>query len=703
MPTSPLAADGRGRARDALLALFLASAVVLAYAGTRTHGFVNFDDPEYVVENPRVAAGLTLAGARWAFTAVHSANWHPLTWLSHMLDCHLFGLDPGWHHVTNVALHALATVCLFAALRAMTDSPWRSAFVAALFALHPRNVESVAWISERKDVLSAVFWNATLWAYAGYARRATRGRYLAVAALLVCGLLAKPMVVTLPAVLLLLDVWPLGRVRPANGQGGARALVRAARPLVVEKLPLFALALVSAIVTFEAQRRSGAVATLEALPADVRLQNAAVAYVKYLWSLLWPADLAAFYPYRMPLPPAEVAASLLVLAAISALVVRLGVTRPYLLVGWLWYLGTLLPVIGIVRAGEQAMADRFTYLPAIGVFVAAVWGLADAVAHRPGARRALAAAACALLVAHAAATHAQAMRWRDSVTLFEHALRVTERNYLAHTNLAAALLERGDVSAAVEHAAAAAAVRPDDPKVLVTQGAALARAGQWEAAHAAYGRALDADPASALALLGRGVLLAQQERWPESESAYAEILRREPRHAKAHAGLGYVLAAQGRNDDAIAHYRAAIAADGGLIAARNGLALALEASGAPGDALAVWREAVQLAPEDTRLRFNLASALASRGQLAEAESEYRALLQLAPRRADARLALADVLAASGREAEARDELRSALESARASGDAALLRAVEQRLGSSAPAGDGDGGASPGRDGAGRGS
>ncbi|MEW6270860.1 MAG: tetratricopeptide repeat protein [Thermodesulfobacteriota bacterium] len=642
-------ARARARLRDVLLALLLASAVVLAYAGTRTHGFVNFDDPEYVYDNPPVTAGLTLDGVRWALTAVHSANWHPLTWLSHMLDCHLFGLDAGWHHVTNVALHALATVCLFGALRAMTLSPWRSAFVAALFALHPRNVESVAWISERKDVLSAACWTSAMWAYAAYARRATVARYAAVAALFVLGLLAKPMVVTLPAALLLLDLWPLGRARGAEPGAGSAATLRAWRPLVVEKLPLFALALASSIVTFEAQRRSGAVASLDVLPAVVRLQNAAVVYVEYLRSLAWPTGLAAFYPYRTAFPPGEVAGSVAVLLAISALAVRLRRTHPYVLVGWLWYLGTLVPVIGIVRAGEQAMADRFTYLPAIGVFVALTWAVADALARRPAARRVLAPVACALLVACALATRAQAAYWRDSVSLFEQALRTTQRNYLAHTNLAAALLERGDAAAALEHASAAAELRPDDPKILATRAAALAAAGRIDEADAAYAHALRADPGSPLALLGRGVVLAERQRWAEAEAAYRTLLAHEPGHAKAHAGLAFVLAAQDRREEAIAQYRAAIAADDRLVAAHNGLALALEASGRSDEALAAWGHGLRIAPDERRLRYNRASALASRGRLVEA-----------------------------------------LQDARLAGDPALLQAIEQRLAAQdavAPAGD----------------
>ena len=604
--------------RDLLLAVLLATSVLVAYAGVRQHDFVNFDDPEYVVQNRHVTSGLTFANVAWSLTAVHSANWHPLTWMSHMLDCSLHGLDPGGHHVTNVLLHALATVLLFFALRTMTGAPGRSAFVAALFALHPRNVESVAWISERKDVLSAVFWTGAMWAHAAYAQRSTLPRYLAVALLLALGLLAKPMVVTLPAALLLLDLWPLRRVRLAGIGDDATTDVRTPAPLAVpavvrEYAPLFAIALAAAIVTFLAQRSSGAVATLAALPLGFRLQNAVVTYAGYLWSLLWPTQLAVFYPYRT-LPVAEVSAALALLVALSVLAWRTRRTRPYLLVGWLWYLGTLVPVIGIVKAGDQAMADRFTYLPAIGIFLAATWAIANAASRDPRTRRALVPAAVLVAIACLLTTRRQVEHWRDSVTLFRHALAVTSRNHLAELNLAAALVERGDVAAGLEHARAAQALRPEDVKALATLGTALARSGHGDEAESAYRRALQSDPDSVLAWLGMAVLHAERQQWADAERAYAEVLRREPEHAKAHAGLGFVLSAQGRHADAIAHYRAAIAADAKLLQAYNGLALALEATGDGDEALRVLESALDRAPDEQRLRVTYDAMLQAHGR-----------------------------------------------------------------------------------------
>lgn len=687
------------RVRDLLLAVLLATSVLVAYAGVRQHDFVNFDDPEYVVQNRHVTSGLTVANVAWSLTAVHSANWHPLTWMSHMLDCSLYGLRPGGHHLTNVLLHALATVLLFCALRTLTGAPGRSAFVAALFALHPRNVESVAWISERKDVLSAVFWTGAMWAHAAYARRSTTARYLGVVALLVLGLLAKPMVVTLPAALLLLDVWPLRRLRVAGvgddagevgvpgdlardaaGAGGAR--LEPVRPLTTPELireygPLLAIVLAAAVVTFLAQRSSGAVATLAALPLGFRLQNVVVTYAAYLRSLAWPSGLAVFYPYRT-LPVAEVVVSLALLIALSALAWRTRRTRPYLLIGWLWYLGTLVPVIGIVKAGDQAMADRFTYLPAIGIFLAATWAVADAAARDPRARRALAPAALLVLAICLIATRAQVRHWRDSVTLFEHALAVTSQNHLAELNLASALVERGDVAAGLEHARAAQALRPDDVKVLTTLGTALARSGHGDEAEAAYQRALRQDPDSVLALLGRAVLLAERQQWQDAERAYGEVLRRVPEHAKAHAGLGFVLAAQGRHADAITQYRAAIAADDTLLQAYNGLALALEDGGARDEALRVLESALRRAPAEQRLRLNYAAMLVAGGRAPEAAQQYRDLLRAEPGNVAARIALADLLARSGHVDEARSELATAADAARARGDDATLREIQAR-------------------------
>jgi protein O-mannosyl-transferase len=664
--------------RDFFLALLLVTAVIFAYAQVRDFGFVNFDDGEYVYDNPRVAAGITRDGLVWAFTAVHSANWHPLTWLSHMLDCELFGLDAGWHHLTNVVLHGFSTLCLYGALCAMTAAPLRSAFVAALYAVHPLHVESVAWVAERKDVLSAFFWTSAMWAYAGYARQPSFRRYLGVAVLFVLGLLAKPMVVTLPAALLLLDVWPLGRT-PLTSSVGAPLPKRSYRALLVEKLPLFALSAIASAVTFQAQRGSGAMATLEALPIAIRVENAVVAYATYLWKTLSPAGLAVFYPYRNPLPLSEVLLSAGALLAISVLALRTFARHPYFLVGWLWYLGTLVPVIGLIRVGEQSSADRFTYLPHIGIFMAVAWGVPALVADRPRVRKWLAPLAIAIVVGCVLATRVQLDHWRNSATLFERALAVTERNHVAETNLAMALLEQDRVDEALEHARAAIGIRPRDPKVHVNLGAALVRKGEADDARAAYDRALAIDPANSMAHFDLALLLSEQGRWEESLQQYGEVLRIDPNYAKAHSGLGWVLARLGRTEEATSSFRAAIAIDPRLAPAWNGLALVLEKRGRHDEALEVWREALRVDPDDFRLRFNLASALGEHGRMDEAEGEYREILRRRPDLVDARVALAEVFAKRGLVGDATAELRTARADAQAAGRADLASAIDGRL------------------------
>jgi protein O-mannosyl-transferase len=662
-----------------LIALLLVTAVALAYAPVRSHGFVNLDDPEYVYDNPRVTAGLTGESVAWAFTAVHSANWHPLTWLSHMLDCELFGLDAGSHHLTSVVLHALASLCLFAALRAMTGARWPSAFVAALFALHPRNVESVAWISERKDVLSALFWTAAMWAYSGYVRRPAIGRYLAVVGLFALGLLAKPMVVTFPFALLLLDVWPLGRTSLAAPAGPIVLPTRSARTLVLEKLPLLALSAASAIVTFLAQSRSGAVTSLDLLPIGTRVANALVAYATYLWKTVSPTGLAVFYPYRNPVPTGEVVVSLIVLVAVSAVAIRAARRRPYLLVGWLWYLGTLVPVIGLVRAGEQSMADRFTYLPLIGIFLAVTWGALDLASRSAPLKKLLPPAAAGAILALTIATRGQVAHWRDSVTLFEHALAVTERNHLAELNLSAALAERGRMHDALVHAEEAVRLRPGEVRALVNRGVARAGIGDADGARASYQEALRADQSSTMAHLNLALLLAEQERWAEAGEEYDRVLRIDPAHAKAHAGLGWVLARQGRTEEAIAQYRIAVSLNPRLSAASNGLALGLEETGHRGEAVLVWQAALRLDPREGRLRHNLAAALNAAGRSREAEAEYRALIDLEPQHVEARMGLADLLVRLGRPSEAAAELRAARAAALGAGRGPAVSEIDARL------------------------
>jgi hypothetical protein len=451
-----------GRRVSLLLGAALALLTLAAYLPTLHNGFVNLDDGFYVTGNPQVREGITRASAAWALTANVANNWHPLTLLSHQLDCQLFGLDPAGHHATSLLLHLANTLLLFAVLRGMTGAVWRSAIVAALFAIHPAHVESVAWVAERKDVLSALFWILAMAAWMGYARRPSLGRYLLVALTMVLGLMAKPMVVTLPFALLLLDVWPLER----RGLGWKR--------LIAEKLPLLALSAAASLVTLRYQRTS--LAPLDLVPWSLRIANAAVSYAAYLGKLLLPRNLAVFYPIPLAIPVWQVAGAAALLAGLTALAVWKARRAPWLLIGWLWFLGTLVPVIGLVQVGRQAMADRYTYLPSIGLFVAIVWEIAALAGKR---RAILATAAAAIVALLAAGTWKQAGTWHDSVALYRHALAVTRGNYVSHVGLAKALVAKRDWKGAAEQYRAALALRPGLTEARAGLAAVL-RAGELQ-------------------------------------------------------------------------------------------------------------------------------------------------------------------------------------------------------------------------------
>ena len=447
-------------------------------SGLRNGFIAEYDDDEYILKNPRVRAGLTTAGAAWAFTSVgYAANWHPLTWLSHMADVELFGLEPRWHHLVSVLIHGANTALLFLLLRALTGRGLRSAFVAALFALHPLHVQSVAWAAERKDVLSTLFFFLTAGAYLRYLRRPGPLRYAALPAAYVLGLLAKPMLVSLPLVLLLLDFWPLGRLR-ATGAGGNRRRPPVA-PLLLEKLPLALLAAGSAALTLVAQQRAGGVSTLEQLPFAARAGNAAVALLQYVGLMLWPAKLAVLYPHPgLNLPLWQAAGAALLVAGATAAAVLLARRFPWGLTGWAWYLVTLGPVIGIVQVGTQAVADRYTYVPLVGLFLAASWGAAGFAASRRIPRALLAAPALLLLALLAALTARETRHWENGVALFSRAVAVTRDNPVARVNLGNALARSGRKKEAAAQYAEALRLSPSYPEAHANLGRVLAETGQ---------------------------------------------------------------------------------------------------------------------------------------------------------------------------------------------------------------------------------
>jgi len=548
------------RATLILIAVLLAAGVLVVYGQVGGFGFIRYDDELYVTANRHVQKGLGIEGIPWAFTSFEAGNWHPLTWLSLMLDHDLYGLNAGGYHWTNVILHLAAGLILFGALSGMTGSPWRSALAAGLFLVHPLHVESVAWVAERKDVLSGLFWMLGLWGYWRYAERPGWGRYGWVALFFVLGLMSKPMAVTLPLVLLLLDYWPLGRM-------GRVPLGR----LVLEKVPLLVLSAASSVVTFIAQQQGEAVATLKSLPFADRLANALVSYVAYLAKAVWPADLAVFYPHPGIWPLWQIALAVAVLVAISVLAWRLRRSSPYLIVGWLWFLGTLVPVIGLVQVGDQAMADRYTYLPLVGLGIMAAWGGAEAVERRPRRRVPTAALWTAVLVALLWVGHRQVQTWRDGLTLFGHDLAVTSGNYLAHNNLGVALMDRGDYPSAERHFLEALRIRPGLADARNNLGILRTLQGKNGEAALHFREVIRIRPDYPGARRRLGDLLLRAGQASEAIACYREALARTPDDPELHNNLAVALASEGRKGEAIGHLERALALRPGYGDARGNL------------------------------------------------------------------------------------------------------------------------------------
>ena len=572
----------KSRVMDLLVCLVLVAVTWAVFGQTLTHDFVNFDDHVYVYENPLVIRGFSIEGIIGAFTHTHARNWHPLTTLSHMLDCQLYGLNAGGHHLTNVILHTISVLLLFLVLKQMTGALWQSAFVAALFAIHPLHVESVAWIAERKDILSAVFFMLTLAAYARYARAPSAPRYLLVALLFAFGLMSKPMLVTLPFVLLLLDYWPIGRIGGQKSEVGSRL-----RRLITEKIPLFALSALSCIATLLTQRQGPN--AIDQLPFLWRLNNSFVSYVTYIWQMLWPARLAVFYPHpndRLPL--LEVTAAIAFLVGISLLVTYLRRTKPYLVTGWFWYLGMLVPVIGLVQVGEQAHADRYTYLPQIGLYIMIAWTVGDLLLESAlRVRGALVGVAAALaIVSLGMRAFGQASYWTNSEMLWNHTLTVTGENDVAHNNLGFLFLRRGELDKAISQFQAALNIRSRNTETHYSLGAALIQNNLGNA-------------------------LARKQLWDEAIDHLQEAVRLRPDYADAYFNLGSVLFQQGRIDQAIAQWQKALAIRPTDAEAHRSLASALRKEGKLKEAIAEYEQALNVVPEDTVALNNLAWILAT--------------------------------------------------------------------------------------------
>ncbi len=661
----PLRAKGwsfRRHGLELLISLVLLVATLAAFGQVRNHAFLNFDDDVYVTANRHVQSGLTLESVTWAFTRMHAGFWHPLTWLSHMLDCQLYGLNPSGHHLTNLVFHIASTLLLFLILKRMTGALWRSGLVAALFALHPLRVESVAWVAERKDVLSTFFWMVTMGAYVRYVERPKLNRYLLVLLFFALGLLSKPMLITLPFVLLLLDYWPLGRFQFGQPSGHHRSNTvklkdsgdqrSFALRLVLEKAPFFGLVAVSSFLTFLAQRSAGAVTSLQSLPLESRVANALVSYVSYIEKMIWPRHLAVFYPYQEVLPIWKVVGSGLFLVCISILVIRVVRRHPFLVVGWLWYLGTLVPVIGLVQVGMQAMADRFTYIPLIGLFVMVAYGVPDLLAGWRHRRVVLSVSAGLLLSLLMIATKSQVKHWQDDTTLFKHSLDVTSNNYLCHTNLGVALARQGKIEEAVAHYVEALRIQPDFVEAHNNLGIALAGQGKIEEAIAHYVEALRIQPDFVGAHTNLGVALAGQGKIEEAIAHYVEALRIQPDYVEARNNLGVALAGQGKIQEAIAHYREALRIAPEFAKTHYNLGVALAGQGRIQEAIARYVEALRIQPDYVEAHNNLGVALAGQGRIQEAIAHFAEALRIQPDFVEAHNNLGVALAGQGRIQEA---------------------------------------------------
>jgi len=592
---------------EGVICLFLIIATLAVYWQVGNHEFVDFDDNGYVTENRHVQSGLTPDSVIWAFTSTHACNWHPLTWLSHMLDCQIYGLSPGGHHFTNVILHILNSILLFLIFRRMTGALWKSAFIAALFALHPLHVESVAWVAERKDVLSTFFWMLTMGVYVFYTERPGIKIYLITVLLFALGLMAKPMLVTLPFVLLLLDYWPLGRFKFRQQESTVSNSTKkfSNSNLVWEKTPFFVLAAVSSIVTFFVQQGGGAVRSFDVLPLFIRVSNALVSYISYIGNMFWPYHLAVLYPHNSVLAGWKIAGACLLLVFVSFMAVRTMKQFPYILVGWLWYLGTLVPVIGLVQVGSQAMADRYTYIPLIGLFVMIAWGVPDFLERWQYRRTILAISAGCILSVLTMVTWMQLQYWQNSISLFEHTLNVTTDNFVMHNNMGLALQEQGKTDEAIAHYTEALLIQPNYVDVHNNLGIVLVKQGKVDEAIGHYAKALRIKPDYSEAHYNLGIALQKQGKINRAIAHFNRAIKIQPDYAKAHNNLGNILAMQDRMDEAIDHYISALKIKPDYSEAHYNLGNALVTQGRMDEAIGHYSEALRINPGDEDTGANL--------------------------------------------------------------------------------------------------
>ncbi|MHC4646155.1 MAG: tetratricopeptide repeat protein [Planctomycetota bacterium] len=637
--------------RTGFLILSICFALVLSTAlvfwQVRNFDFVNYDDNEYVYENQHVPNGLTRDGVIWAFTNCDIGYFQPLTWLSLMCDCHLFGPNPGRMHLVNVLLHLANTLLLFAVLKKMTGSLWPSAFVAAAFALHPMHVESVAWIAQRKDLLSTFFFLLTLLAYTGYAKGASVYRYTAAFAVFALGLMAKPMLVTLPFLLLLLDYWPLNRFEARQPSTTSDPQFPQSTPaahrhttlhrIIIEKIPFFLLSAVSCVITFLTQQAGGIIVDIKSIPLKHRVANVFFSYAAYMRKSLWPQNLAVFYPFNAvrSIPLWQFVLYALLLAAVSCLVICLGRTRKYLLVGWFWFVGTLIPVIGLIQFTGSSHADRFTYIPYIGLFIMIAWGLPELLSKCPYRKLILTVSMVIVLTALAISAYRQVAFWNNSVTLFSHALEVTRDNPLACYNLGNAYDDLGRHQDAAEAYKRAMKTKPDYLDACYNLGNAYANLGRYQQAIDAFKQAITIKPDFAYAHCNLGAAYGNLGRYQQAIQALEQAIRIDPHHLDAYCNLGAAYGSLGHYQQAIDAFKQATKIKPDDPYAWCNLGNACGALRRYNEAIDAFKQAIKIKPDYTDPRFNLGLTYLNIGDKSSALEQYEILKTLDAETADA--------------------------------------------------------------------
>ncbi|MEA3428021.1 MAG: tetratricopeptide repeat protein [Thermodesulfobacteriota bacterium] len=611
--------------------LLLILTILITFWQVKNFDFVNFDDQVYVTANPKVQSGLTIDGVVWAFTTFCAGNWHPLTWLSHMLDCELYGLNPMGHHWTSLQIHLTNTLLLFFILQYMTRAIWKSAFVAALFALHPLHVESVAWVSERKDVLSTFFGMLTILAYIRYVKKRNFFRYFLVFILLSLGLMAKPMLVTLPFVLLLLDFWPLERLKYSFYHQSSNFQSLNLSRLIWEKVPFFIPVAISSLLTILAQKEVGALYTFEALPVKVRIANAFVSYASYIIKTIWPQNVAVFYPHPLGISSLwYVFLAAFAIAGISFFSIRLFKQHPYVAVGWFWYLGTLIPVIGLIQVGAQSMADRYTYIPLTGLFIIAAWGIPDLLKKWHYNRIILVIFSIIIIFAFSTRSYFQIGHWKNSTAVFENAIKITNYNWLACNNLGLALMCNGKAEESVFYFKKALRIRPNYLKLYDNLGVALFQLGKLEEALSYYSKALEIDPEHAGIHKHTAMILATQGKLEKALQHYTKALLIDPELADAHYELANVLTTQEKLEKAKFQYKEAIKKDSKHSNAHYNLGCILLKQKEYKEALAHFAQVIKINPDYKQAYNHIGIILVQKGKYKKAKKFFSKAVQIDP-------------------------------------------------------------------------